>query len=244
MVPLKTPIARFLKLIRRLLRYLVLTLGVAFLLMIILSFTEQPFWAYYWLGTHNSELEESPDYVVVMGAGGMPSPEGLMRCYYASKAAETFPESKIIIALPTLEEYFYVSHTYKMFKEIHKRGIDSTRFLFEIDGTNTRTQAVEIAEMIPSRDTAALMIITSPEHMYRSVLTFRKMGFKEVGGVPSFEDALDEELLFDKEERKKKIKSLDRNVSLRYNMWNYLKYEISIIRESIAIAYYWVRGWI
>ncbi|MCF8388398.1 MAG: hypothetical protein K9G47_10990, partial [Bacteroidales bacterium] len=89
-----------------------------------------------------------------------------------------------------------------------------------------------------------LMIITSPEHMYRSVLTFRKMGFKEVGGVPSFEDALDEELLFDKEERKKKIKSLDRNVSLRYNMWNYLKYEISIIRESIAIAYYWVRGWI
>ncbi|MDZ7741600.1 MAG: YdcF family protein [Bacteroidota bacterium] len=230
--------------IRKLVRYFLIGLGGFALLMLILSFTEQPFWAYYWLGTHNSELSEDPDYIVVMGAGGMPSPEGLMRCYYAARAAEQFPDASVVIALPTLEEYFYVSHTYKMFREISRRGIDSTRFLFEIRGTNTRTQAVEIAGMIAQQDTAILMIITSPEHMYRSVRTFRKMGFKEVGGIPSFEDALDEDLLFDREERRKKIKALDRNVVLRYNMWNYLKLEISIIRESIAIAWYRIRGWI
>ncbi len=232
------------KRIKKLLQYLLLGLGGIAMLMLVLSFTEQPFWAYYWLGTHNSELKEDPDYIVVMGPGGMPSPEGLMRCYYAAIAAERFPDARVVIALPTLEEYFYVSHTYKMFKEIHKRGIDSTRFLFEIKGTNTRTQAVEIAGMIPQEDTAAVMIITSPEHMYRSVRTFRNVGFKEVGGISSFEDALDEELLFNMEERKKKIKSPDRNVALRYNMWNYLKLEISIIRESFAIAWYWMRGWI
>lgn len=221
-----------------------ISFGVIFFLMLLLSFTEQPFWAYYWLGTHNSELEENPDYIVVMGAGGMPSPEGLMRCYYTAKAAERFPDSKVIIALPTLEEYFYISHTYNMFKEIRDKGIDTTRFLFEINGTNTRTQALEIADMIPGKDTTSVLIITSPEHMLRSVLTFRKVGFQDVGGVPSFEDALDEELLFDAKERKKRLKSPDRNVTLRYNMWNYLKYEISVIREMFALSYYKLRGWI
>jgi uncharacterized SAM-binding protein YcdF (DUF218 family) len=212
--------------------------------MLALSFTEQPFWAYYWLGTHKSELPVEPDYIVVMGAGGMPSPEGLMRCFYASKAAETFPGSKIIIALPTLEEYFYVSHTYKMFKEINGRGIDSTRFLFEINGTNTRSQALEIAGMLDQKDSTSLLLITSPEHMLRSVLTFKKLGFKNVGGMPSFEDALDEDLLLSKEEREQKIQSPDRNLAFRYNMWNYLKYEIIIVRELFALSYYWVRGWI
>ncbi len=226
------------------LRYGFITLGIIFFIMIILSFTSQPFWAYHWLGTKKSSFETDPRYIVVMGAGGMPSPEGLMRCYYTAKAAKQYPNSEVIIAMPTLIDFFEISHPYRMYKEIHSKGIDSTRFLFEIQGTNTRTQALEIAKMIPNFDTVSIVIITSPEHMLRSVLTFKKMGFAEVGGIPTFEDVLDEELLLDEAERMQKVKSLDRSVTMRYNMWNYIKYELLVIREVIALTFYWLRGWV
>ena len=35
-----------------------------------------------------------------------------------------------------------------------------------------------------------------------------------------------------------------RSLNIRYNMWSYLKYEITVMREWCAIAYYWIRGWI
>ncbi len=241
---LKKILKKTLSILKRTLKIVLITLGIITTVMIILSFTDQPFWAYYWLGTHSSELTGEPEYIVVMGAGGMPSPQGLMRCYYAAEAAERFPDAVVVIALPTLREYFYVSHPYKMFKEIARRGIDTTRFIFEINGTNTYEQAREISKMINRKDTTELLIVTSPDHMMRSVLTFRKFGFREVGGIPSFEDALDEDFLLTEREREQKIKSPDRNVTLRYNMWNYLKYEIAIIREMFALGYYKVRGWI
>ncbi len=226
------------------LKYLFITLGIIFFILLLLSFTSQPFWAYHWLGTHKSNFESDPHYIVVMGAGGMPSPEGLMRCFYAAQAANQYPNSEVIIAMPTLIDFFEISHPYRMFREIHYKGIDSTRFLFEIHGTNTRTQALEIAKMIPNIDNVSIVIITSPEHMLRSVLTFEKVGFREVGGIPTFEDVLDEDLLLDEAERKLKIKSLARNVTMRYNMWNYIKYEILVIREVMALTFYWLRGWV
>jgi uncharacterized SAM-binding protein YcdF (DUF218 family) len=91
-----------------------------------------------------------------------------------------------------------------------------------------------------SIDTIVLRIVTSPEHMYRSVATFRKAGFKSVGGMASFEEAVSEKLLIGKHNKEFKTERLN----LRYNMWNYLKYEITVVREYFAIAYYKLRGWI
>jgi uncharacterized SAM-binding protein YcdF (DUF218 family) len=91
-------------------------------------------------------------------------------------------------------------------------------------------------------DTLVIRIVTSPEHMLRSVKVFRKNGFRYVGGQPTFEKDIREEML-----RKKSQTGDIRQapaVSLRYNMWNYLKYEITVLREYCAIAYYKLRGWI
>lgn len=228
----------------RVLKWFFVIAGAFFALMIILSFTDYPYWAYYGLGTSNAEMNSSPDHIVVMGAGGMPSPDGLMRCYYAARAAKEYPESEVIIALPTKEEYFYQSYTYDMFEEIRDRGIDSTRFRFEIDGVNTRSQAVEIGKMVPGKDTASLVVITSPEHVYRSVKAFEKVGFDDVGGMASFERAVDEKELVTPRESEKDDEALPGNLDLRYNMWNYLKYEISVLRELLAITYYELKGWI
>ena len=34
------------------------------------------------------------------------------------------------------------------------------------------------------------------------------------------------------------------NPDLRYTFWNYLKLEITCLREYVAIAYYWMNDWI
>lgn len=223
-----------------------LVLGIATFLAFIFSFTDYPFWAYYWLGTHNAELESQPDVVVLMGGGGMPSPDGLIRCYYTAEIAHLYPESKVIIAIPADTALKEDSPELLMGAELMMRGIDSTRIIYEKNGYNTRTQALNIYSFLgkESADSLTLRIVTSPEHMFRSVATFRKIGFSEVGGAPSFEEDIEESLLVKKEKKEGTNKQEIRGLNIRYNMWNYLKYEITVLREYCAIAYYKLKGWI
>ena len=222
------------------LRYVFIVTGIFAALFVALSFTDLPYNAYHNLGTKNSETNVVPDYIVVMGAGGMPSPEGLMRCDYAAKAAKAYPEAKVLIAMPTDPAYFRISHPYKMFKQIERYGVDSARFMFQIKGMNTRQQALEIESGFPEHDTVSLMIVTSPQHIYRSVKVFEKAGFGSVSGLASFEKAIAEENLKSKDSNKDEIS----NLNLRYNIWNYMKYQITVMREYVAITYYWAKGWI
>ncbi|MFW5974984.1 MAG: YdcF family protein [Bacteroidota bacterium] len=222
------------------LRYIFIVLGALAALFVVLSFTDVPYYAYHNLGMKNAGMNVPPDYIVVMGAGGMPSPEGLMRCDYTAQAAKKWLKAKIIIAMPTDPAYFRISHPYKMFRQIERYGIDSTRFLFQTNGMNTRQQARAIAESFPEHDTLSVMIVTSPQHLYRSVKVFEKTGFAEVGGLASFEKAIEEQNLITKDSPKDEIS----NLNLRYNMWNYMKYQIIVLREYAAITYYWLKGWI
>jgi uncharacterized SAM-binding protein YcdF (DUF218 family) len=221
-------------------------MGIVLLFSVIMSFTDYPFWAYYWLGTYNAELTKEPDILVVMGGGGMPSPDGLIRCYYAANMADHYPETGILIAMPGDTALHEESPELLMAHELIIRGIDSTRISFENEGHNTHSQALNIKEMLLDKnpDSIAIRIVTSPDHMFRCVATFRKAGFKHVGGRPSFEEAVDEKMLIRKNLDKKQLKAESRNLSFRYNMWNYMKYEITVMREWCAIAYYKIRGWI
>ncbi len=227
-------------------RKILVGMGAVLLFSVIMSFTDCPFWAYYWLGTYNAELTKEPDILVVMGGGGMPSADGLIRCYYAAEMADLFRETRIIIALPGDTAMHENSPELMMAHELIIRGIDSTRILFENEGYNTHSQAINIKEMLSDKnlDSIAIRIVTSPDHMFRSVASFRKVGFKHVGGRPSFEEALDEEMLIRKELNKKQFNAETRYLSFRYNMWNYMKYEITVVREWCAIAYYKLRGWV
>jgi uncharacterized SAM-binding protein YcdF (DUF218 family) len=225
---------------------ILIAMGVVLLFSVIMSFTDYPFWAYFWLGTHNSELETEPDVLVLLGGGGMPSPDGLMRCYSAAELAEEYPETRIVIAIPGDTAMHEKSPEIMMANELILRKTDSTRISFENEGYNTRTQALNVMEMIGQNktDTLAIQLITSPDHMFRAVAAFRKLGFLHVGGRPVFEKDLDEKLLIRKGLSKKQYKAETRRLGLRYNMWNYMKYEITVLREWCAIAYYKLRGWI
>jgi uncharacterized SAM-binding protein YcdF (DUF218 family) len=215
--------------------------GIFALLFFILSFTNLPYYAYHWLGTSNSSLTKKPDLIVLLGGAGMPSPDGLIRCYYTAEAANEFKDARIIIALPygdedSLQQLKLMAH------ELILKGIDSSRIQFEAMGFNTHSQAENIANTFPTeKSKISVLLVTSPEHMYRSVRTFIKAGFENVGGSATFEKPVDEEKVKDKENTKDtRVKSL----SLRYNMWSYMNYELVVMREYCAICYYKLKGWI
>lgn len=218
--------------------------GIIFITMIILSLTNYPFWAYYHLGTANSRITATPDYIVVMGAGGMPGANGLMRCNFAAQAAQSFPEARIIIAMPARAEGFINSDAFKMYEEIGRGTVDPSRFIFETKGTDTYSQAFQIMKLLSSETQKNLLIVTSPEHLYRCILTFEKCGFDNVDGLPAFQACIDKTLFLTEKERSSDNVPLVRNVGLRYNMWSYFKMEVDVMREYMALAYYKFKGYI
>lgn len=228
-------------------RALLISIGVFFLILLALSFTTLPFWGYYWLGTSESKLVEKPEYIVLLGGGGMPSESNLMRAWFVCKAAVEFPESRIIISIPgdTTDKK---STARLVANEMIEKGVDQSRILFEEIGTNTRSQALQL-QNFHSLDlqNKSILLVTSPEHMRRAVLTFRKAGFKRIGAVPAFENALEANLRFSDKElggNKLPLPDIGNNTEVRYQFWNHLKYEILIAREIAALSYYKLRGWI
>ncbi len=221
------------------LRYLLGTSGSFALLFLVLSFTDIPYYAYHYLGTCNSKTYREPQLIVLLGGGGMPSPDGFMRTYYTALAAQKYPQAKIIIALPR-NENDSLEQLQLMADELIRHGVDSCRILFEPEGFNTHSQAENIAANYGGA-VSTVLLVTSPEHMYRSVSTFKKAGFAHVSGVATFERPPDEEKIKDSESSSDtRVKSVD----LRYNMWSYMHYELLVLKEYCAISYYWIKGWI
>jgi len=228
----------------RLLRKLFVLIGIFFSILIILALTAQPFWAYHWLGTSKSELKWEPETIVLLGGGGMPSQSALMRSWYVEKAAKSFPNAHIIIAMPG-DVDDSLSTPQLMKTELEIRGIDGDKIWFENKGTNTRSQALNCQGLVKMQ--SSILLVTSPEHMRRSVLCFRKAGFEKVNALPAFENAVEADLSFDDDKlggKKTIVPDIGNNINMRYQLWNHLKYEILVVREMLALTYYKLRAWI
>jgi len=229
------------------LRKSLIGLGILFLFAVVLSFTSLPYWGYYWLGTSQSKITEKPDYIVLLGGGGMPSESNLMRAFFVFKAAQEFPESRIVIATPG-DTADSKSTARLVAAELISKGINPQRILYEQIGTNTRMEALCLQKFDNGQIMQKpILLVTSPEHMRRSVLVFRKVRFMRISALPAFENALEADLAFKDDElggNKKFIPNIGGHTSVRYQFWNHLKYEILIAREMTALGYYWLRGWI
>ncbi len=228
----------------RLVRNLLVLFGFFFLICVILALTSAPFWGYHWLGTSKSELKWPPKTIVLLGGGGMPSQSNLMRSWYTEKASKSFPEADVIIAMPgDLEDSLSTPQLMK--RELILRGVDSLKINFETEATNTRAQALNCQRVILMQD--PILLVTSPEHMRRSVLCFQKAGFEKVNALPAFENAAEADFTFKDDDlggNTVLVPDVGQSINLRYQLWNHLKYEILIAREMVAITYYKIRGWI
>ena len=226
---------------KKILKYILFISGIFFLLLSALAFTRIPFDVQLWLGTSESKYSFTPDYIVMMGAGGMPEGENLIRLFYTLQAARTYPEAKIILAQSidtAVSNYMKVELAY--------HHIDSTRIFVENSGTNTRGQALAVADDFKDALKKNVVIVSSPLHMRRAVKVFRKIGFKNVGGEPCFAQSVFPDLTYNHNKigGKRYLPDVSSSMKIRYNFWNYLGIEIGCIREFCAMIYYKMNGWI
>jgi uncharacterized SAM-binding protein YcdF (DUF218 family) len=226
---------------KKILKCILISSGTIFLLLSGLAFTRIPFDVQLWLGTSESKYSFTPDYVVMMGAGGMPEGENLIRLFYTLQAARTYPGAKIIIAqsLDTAVSNY-------MKAELVYHSIGSSRIFVENNGTNTRSQALAVAEDFREALEKNVLIISSPLHMRRATKVFRKIGFKNVGGEGCFAQSVFPDMTYNHSKigGKRYLPDVSSSMKIRYNFWNYFGIEIACLREFTALAYYKLNGWI
>lgn len=227
--------------IKKALRILVFIAGSICILFTVLSFTRIPYDLHRWLGLSASHYSAKPHTFIMLGGSGMPSESNLIRLYYSEKLLKLNKTARLLLAHPTDTTVINL-----MISEITSKGIDRKRITIEKTGTNTRSQALAIAESNPDLKNNMVVLITSPENMRRSVLSFRKAGFKNVGGEPAFENAMFADLSYNhlKVGGNRMLPDVSHVNKLRYDFWNYLKLEIICLRELTALVYYKLNGWI
>lgn len=218
-----------------------MALGGLALLMLALAFTRIPFDAHRWLGTAGGLCTHPPELILVLSGSGMPSGPELMRCEMAANWARSSPAAEVVLALPP-----DTALAVAMVHELEVKGVSPERITLLMHGRNTREQALHASTALPQTLHRPVALITAPEHMYRSLLTFRKLGFTRIAGAPAFEQALFEDLRYAHGAigGKHYLPDVSGQLSLRYDLWNNLKMEITCFREYTALAYYRLNGWI
>jgi len=221
----------------------ILFLGLILFIIISLCLTDIPFWMYYNLGVPEHTLKTDPEYIIVMSGAGIPSDSGLMRTYRAAEMGKRFPKAKIIVTMPGVSSDT-TSASFLMKKEIVIRGIDPTRISFENKGTNTRSQALAIKKIV--KDNPSILVISSPEHVYRSVASFHKAGLTNSVGEAAFAQSTSVSFSFKDKDLGGNtfIPNIGDNTHLRYQFWSNLKFQVIVYREYTAITFYRIKGWI
>lgn len=222
-------------------------LGALFLLLWVSAALGWPWHVYGWLGRDPGGFEGAPDIIVLMGGGGIPSESGLMRTWQAAREASRFPKARVLVAHP-IEAGENEKMLNPVIQELILRGVSERRILREGRGRNTREQALQIRQMFEgSHESLRLLIVTSPEHMRRSILSFRKAGFRHVRGrsvepVPVMADLTRTSQAGDP------LSALDdavgQSLTIRYRIWDNLGLTVRVSRELAALAYYKLKGWI
>ena len=213
--------------------------GILFFTMLVLAFTSAPFYMHYRLGQDpNDDVEVSnPQMVMMFGGAGMPSEDNLMRLYHTAALARHF-DVPVLLVHP--EDSLCQA---EMTRLLRQGGIDS--ILYMTEGANTRSQAVELMNAYPELSEKELIVVTSPEHVRRTVKCLNKVGFRNTIGKAAYPATVDFDLSLKKQQLggNEAIPSVE-SVKMRYTFFNYLKLEITCLREYCALAYYKIKGWI
>lgn len=220
--------------------------GVLLLVSLLVALLGLPWPVYTWLGRGGPPLSGAPDYIVMMGGGGIPSESGLMRSYQAALMAGQYPQAQVIVAMP-FEPGEDDEHPSTVVRELMLRGVVIERITQEGRGRHTREQAVRVRELTRRNGREpVLLLVTSPEHMRRSLLTFRKAGFRSVHGSSVFGQNLEADLSYQAGDAggRKLVPSLGGSLLLRYRLWDNLVVEIKVLRELAALGYYQLKGWL
>jgi uncharacterized SAM-binding protein YcdF (DUF218 family) len=226
--------------VRRPMRRALLGMGLLAGVVLLLACTRLPFDAHRWLGTAAGECNAAPDLIVVLGGSGMPSGPELRRLQEAATLADRWPGAAVLVVHPGDPAVLDA-----MAAELRLRGVSPDRIQLLNEGDNTRAQALAVEQRV-GRKYTSIALVTAPENTYRSVRSFREVGWTSVCGAPAWDHAMFHE--FDYVHEAIGGRGWTPDVSgapgLRYTWWNYLKLEVTVLREWVAIVYYWINGWV
>jgi len=171
----------------------------------------------------------------------------MMRLWYAARLQKLYPEANIILSHPvdTAAESYIQEAAVR--DELMMRGVDSSRIFMLTNGRNTREEALNIIGRYPELLFRKCVIVTSPEHVRRAILCFRKEGVKHIGGIPAFEQPVGANLSIDRmgpDGQGQSFPILGGSLLLRYEFWTQLKYELLCCRELAALGWYMLMDWI
>ena len=227
------------KLLAKLIKIIIFSLGILFFLMLVLAFTSAPFYLYFNLGQNpNKEAQIThPQRVIMFGGAGMPSEDNLMRLYHTAALAQHF-DIPVVLVHPKDS----LCQT-EMTRLLRQDGVNNIEYM--TGGANTRSQCVELKEKYPQLANQPMLVVTSPEHVRRTVKCLNKVGFTNVIGKAAYPATVDFDLSLKKQKLggNEAIPSVE-SIKMRYTFFNYLKLEITCLREYCALAYYRIKGWI
>lgn len=208
--------------------------------LLVLACTRVPYDVHRWLGSSAGFADPPPNTILVLGGSGMPSGPELLRLHHAAYLAMEYPAARVIVIHPDT-----AGTMRQMVSELLLRRVEPQRIHTLPFGENTREQALVLARQ-PLEALGTVAVVTAPENMYRSVHAFRKAGVSKVYGDPAWDHAMQHDFAYAHEAIGGKAWAPDVSESpgLRYTFWNYLKLEITCLREFVAIAYYRLNGWL
>lgn len=215
-------------------------IGILAIVLLVLAFTRLPYDAHRWLGTAAGECVQAVDHIVVLGGSGMPSGPELLRLHRAAQVAEEFPNATVLVVHP--QDGTVIG---AMVQELVLRGVSLERIAVLPAGENTREQALLCAKRWVGEEWS-IALVTAPENMFRSVLAFRRAGVGQVCGLPAWDHAMHHDFRYRHAALggKAYLPDVSAAPGVRYTFWNYLKLEITCLREYVAIAYYRLNGWL
>jgi uncharacterized SAM-binding protein YcdF (DUF218 family) len=241
-----------LRILLRVLRGALMLTGGMALLYIAVLFSPLPWQVYKGLWTVPNPSDLPPTHILVMGGSGIPGESGLMRTFYAAEAARQNPDAAIWVAMPLGAVNSPASQAY--LNEIQLRGIPAGRVRILEGGRNTREQALRLAaRLAEDPDAACVMIVTSPEHTRRTAAAIRKTCDIPLTAFPAFPISLEDPLPWSVEEldipdtvvaTQTVIPDIGASMYFRYNLWANLRYMHESLRETAAMLYYRLQGWI
>ncbi len=223
----------------------VISSGLIFLFLLALCFTPYPWRAYSSLSKDAHGLASPPDVLVMMGAGGIPGKDDFMRSYALAAAARQYPNALVAVAITDTNDPAVV----RLKDELVMRGIKPERILWEDQGRNTREQALRMHDLLYADGMEpGVLLITSPSHLKRSLLAFRKAGFHDIAGQTEVATSLQSDLSYQPAQlggdTTQPIAAIGRLPFFRYEIWNNLAYLLGYAQETTALAYYRAMGWI
>lgn len=220
--------------------------GMLFLSLLALALSNLPWDWYRWMALPGKNEAETPGFIVMMGGGGIPSESGLTRSWKAAEAAHLYSNAVVIVAMPLEDNE---SPVLGIEHELRIRGVSADRIQREFRGRNTREQALEVYKLLAKSgqpDTNTIALVTSPEHMRRTWRSFERAGFNRLMAIPSWPEAITADLRYEESEMGDRALggAVGASITVRYRFWDNLGILVKCARESAALMYYRLLGWI